>query len=415
MPATLATLALVFGAISCGDDTAVTRYQVTYSFTGGRSEAVQLTATVDYATARRRVVTPSSPLAVCEPRIGASLQALDNGRGRLTVQYYAPTDDTGGTDSNPLLAARAALAGPAALFDCTFEVVGVAPFAFFDATITDALDAEGNAVVRPEIQTRVVPLGPPPPPFPDNFVDYDITLAVDNDAGPLGALQFDVSYLGDDGGWRRRDGSPRCSWNPQIELHACNDRTSRTLRCAAVEINGFDTPTDVVTCVLAASEEPMPDSFAVSLVEASSPEFSPASVDMRVGHIAETDPGVSQATPSYDVTAEVIDDVGRVGALQFEIEHTGTSGGWQGAGGGVRCSWHLEAALSSCNDIGGGRVRCAIVDIAGFDTPAPTVTCTFKTDETLSPSNFVVNVVDASSPEFGPLGLEMEVTRVERR
>ncbi len=130
---------------------------------------------------------------------------------------------------------------------------------------------------------------------------------------------------------------------------------------------------------------------------------------------AENDPGVSRSTPSYDVTAEVLNNAGLLGALQFDINHTGASGGWQGAGGGVRCQWQTGGGLQTCNDIGGGRVRCALVEIAGIQTPTRVVTCTFKTSDSLSASNFDVSVVDASTPDFDPASPNMAVTSVAKR
>jgi hypothetical protein len=130
---------------------------------------------------------------------------------------------------------------------------------------------------------------------------------------------------------------------------------------------------------------------------------------------AENDPGVSRATPSYDVTVEIMNNAGLIGALQFDLNHSGNSGGWQGAGGGVRCSWNVSGGITACNDVGSGRARCALADISGFQTPASIVTCTFKTDEAVSASDFNVQVIDSSTPDFDPATVNMAVTSVVQR
>jgi len=129
----------------------------------------------------------------------------------------------------------------------------------------------------------------------------------------------------------------------------------------------------------------------------------------------ENDPGVSRATPSYAVTVEILNNAGLVGALQFDINHTGGSGGWQGAQGSVRCTWNVSGGITACNDVGSGRVRCALADVSGFQTPSSIATCIFRTDEGLSASDFNVQVIDASDPEFKQASVNMAVTSVVQR
>jgi hypothetical protein len=129
----------------------------------------------------------------------------------------------------------------------------------------------------------------------------------------------------------------------------------------------------------------------------------------------ENDPDVTPMTPAYDVTVEVTNDAGLIGALQFDLDHRGGSGGWQGARAGVACRWLVGGGITACNDTGAGKVRCALADISGFQTPAPIVTCVFKTSESVSPSSFSVQVVDASDPEFNKASVNMAVTSVLQR
>lgn len=129
----------------------------------------------------------------------------------------------------------------------------------------------------------------------------------------------------------------------------------------------------------------------------------------------ENDPGVSHSTPSYAVTVEILNGAGLVGALQFDVNHTGGSGGWQGSKGSVRCSWNVSGGITACNDVGSGRVRCALADVSGFQTPASIATCIFRTDDPVNASNFNVNVIDASDPEFKQISVNMAVTSVVKR
>ena len=130
---------------------------------------------------------------------------------------------------------------------------------------------------------------------------------------------------------------------------------------------------------------------------------------------AENDPGVVQSTPSYDVTVDILNNAGLIGALQFDINHTGKSGGWQGQGGSVRCNWRIGGGLAVCNDVSSGRVRCAFTDLSGFQTPAAVITCIFRTDDALNASNFNVHVVEATSPDFVNASVNMAVTSVVQR
>jgi hypothetical protein len=101
---------------------------------------------------------------------------------------------------------------------------------------------------------------------------------------------------------------------------------------------------------------------------------------------------------SYDVTVAVTSDSGVLGALQFDVTHLGSSGGFVGAGASVKCDPAVAVALTSFNDKGNGQLSAAFVDLQGFHTPTPVATCRFKTREQLSPQSFQVTAVDASAP-----------------
>lgn len=147
------------------------------------------------------------------------------------------------------------------------------------------------------------------------------------------------------------------------------------------------------------------DSFGGATPGGSTPGGAPASAAQR-GY----DPTDNQPVPEYLVQIGVTSTSGLLGALQFVVNHTGSSGGWQGAGGSVNCTFNTPAALAVCNDVGGGRLKCGVVDTSGFDTPSTVVSCVFKTEENLRTSDFAVSVEEASDVELNKMEVTMAIT-----
>ncbi len=128
------------------------------------------------------------------------------------------------------------------------------------------------------------------------------------------------------------------------------------------------------------------------------------------------DPSDNQPVAEYIVQIGVASESGPLGALQFDVDHTGSSGGWQGSAGGVNCNFDTPAGLAVCNDKGGGRLSCALVDMSGFDTPAAIVTCVFKTSEGLDAADFSLSVQDAADVESHNVsGVTMGINDLVRR
>ncbi|GEM_PF-1808650 len=117
----------------------------------------------------------------------------------------------------------------------------------------------------------------------------------------------------------------------------------------------------------------------------------------------------------YLVQIGVISQSGLLGALQFDVDFTGCSGGWQGAGGSVNCSFEVPVGLAQCNDLGGGGLRCALVDVDGFDTPIAVVTCVFKTSENLLATDFAFSPLDAADVNANKVDVVMAVTDLVQR
>jgi hypothetical protein len=87
----------------------------------------------------------------------------------------------------------------------------------------------------------------------------------------------------------------------------------------------------------------------------------------------------------------------RIGALQLEVTHLGDSGGFIGRGDAVDCE-ALVDALIAANYFGERTAKIGLINLQGIPTPAPVVRCGFRTRESLSPADFLVEVVDASTP-----------------
>jgi hypothetical protein len=89
---------------------------------------------------------------------------------------------------------------------------------------------------------------------------------------------------------------------------------------------------------------------------------------------------------------------GRFGALQLDIEHLGDSGGFVGREDRVQCVALVEAIVAA-NYLGERTVKIGIISLQGIATPADIVRCEFRTTEDLVPSDFEIEVTDASDTE----------------
>lgn len=90
-----------------------------------------------------------------------------------------------------------------------------------------------------------------------------------------------------------------------------------------------------------------------------------------------------------------------VGALQFDIEYTG-SGRFVGDADAAACETKVEGALSSYNHIVGQKMlRAAFVSVKGFQGPMRVSECKFQGDA--KAEDFKITVRDSSSPDLEPV------------
>jgi hypothetical protein len=131
--------------------------------------------------------------------------------------------------------------------------------------------------------------------------------------------------------------------------------------------------------------------------------------------------GVNDATDDdarateYGVRFELAQTSGPLGALQFDVNYSGGSGGWLGAGGGAACTWLVSAAIHACNDKRGGDLTCALVDTNGIAGPLALMECTFKSRNSVAAGDFSVRVTDASTPDLEPADARVFVSGVYAR
>ncbi|MEE8312327.1 MAG: hypothetical protein V3R77_08720, partial [Candidatus Binatia bacterium] len=206
--------------------------------------------------------------------------------------------------------------------------------------------------------------------------DYAVTFSVTSDSGSLAALQFDVRYLDGNGGWVGAAGSVVCSTLIDVALATYNDRGAGRLSAAIIDLEGFDTPNAMSTCVLRAADAPTAQSFAIIVLDATTPDSTGPGVGrpdpfpiMQVTSITVVDdPPASSTTTTtfapiasdYDVTVSVTSDSGALAALQFDVRYLDGNGGWGGSAGSVACTTLVDAALSTYNDRGGDWLSAAI-------------------------------------------------------
>ena len=249
---------------------------------------------------------------------------------------------------------------------------------------------------------------------------YSVTFAVSSNSGILGHLSFEARSLDGLGHWGRFGPGSGTSCNILVPAYSLNfDDTDdgRLVATVTEDALGWDTPTDVARCTFT---RPIPglreSDFQVTVTEASPPGMPDAQIGttMEVSAIRQHAANPSPEDPVYDVTLSVVSESGPLGALQFDTLFLGTRGGWVGAGAGAACISRVDAQLYSVNDVGGGLLKAALVDLDGFPSPGPILTCMFKTGEALEPSSFEITTIDASPPGLEGLQIfpRMAVTEV---
>jgi len=113
--------------------------------------------------------------------------------------------------------------------------------------------------------------------------------------------------------------------------------------------------------------------------------------------------GFALATPG-NAAAQVdcsfsihLDDAVSVGAIQYDLDYSGTGGDINGTGGSVDCT-DLTSSIANFFDDDAGTVNAAYLSFAGFNGPTDLATCNMTAPSVPTGTDFVVTVSDATDP-----------------
>lgn len=97
-----------------------------------------------------------------------------------------------------------------------------------------------------------------------------------------------------------------------------------------------------------------------------------------------------------------IQSASRLGALQLEITHLGSSGSFIGRGDKLDCVALVDAILAA-SYVGENVAKIGLISLHGVVTPSAIMRCGFRTREELGAADFSVEVTDASDTESLPV------------
>lgn len=255
-------------------------------------------------------------------------------------------------------------------------------------------------------------------------VAYLVQANLAQTSGLVGALQFEINYSGEGGGWSSTEGFVDCYWWVDATLQGCNGRSSSALVCAVVDPAGFPGPAPLVQCeFLAPIDDLTASDFDVRVVDASGPDLAP--IDVEVVLDVGLAPGETTTTTDpenppieYDVVF-AISDQGTLTfeSLEFTIAHPGARGSWIQSDNAVDCRWLVEADSSFCTETSGRLLNCIAADEPGFDLDAAILECGFSSSEpSVGTGDFVVRVQAAITPGGGMMdGVDVAVASVTPR
>ncbi|MEO2138426.1 MAG: hypothetical protein ABGY28_13310 [bacterium] len=107
-----------------------------------------------------------------------------------------------------------------------------------------------------------------PAPPPADPVTYELRLAVTTSGVALGALQFELRHLGASGGFVGRGGSVECNGSISGAMATFNNVGNGKIKGAIIDIDGFPVPSEIATCSFRTSEDLLPGSFDMTVIEA---------------------------------------------------------------------------------------------------------------------------------------------------
>jgi hypothetical protein len=104
-----------------------------------------------------------------------------------------------------------------------------------------------------------------------NATDYSLTFSVEpGDAVPvtIGALQFEVTYLGNNGGFIGSGDQIDCVVLVDA-IVAGNDPRQDVARIGMISLQGFHAPSPIIRCGFRTADDLAPESFRIEVLDAS--------------------------------------------------------------------------------------------------------------------------------------------------
>jgi hypothetical protein len=114
-------------------------------------------------------------------------------------------------------------------------------------------------------------------------ISYVVSFNLEQTTGLVGALQFEVKYLGDDGDWLGAKAKVRCTWRVVAAIKSCTGKENGRMTCAIVDSHGFVGPTALMECDFISHDgEIEAADFRVSVVDALGSDLTPIDVDVTI-------------------------------------------------------------------------------------------------------------------------------------
>lgn len=149
---------------------------------------------------------------------------------------------------------------------------------------------------------------------------------------------------------------------------------------------------------------------------AAPPAAEPADEPGTAADNYDDSPGFSPGLPEYEITVSIVDNSAELGALQFEIDHLGSSGGFISTGGRDTLDCLILGGMLGAVNKKGRSAKVGIIDLDGIPETGPIVTCGFRSAERIATGSFNVRVIDAGDTSSNPVAFPlMAVTTIVPR
>ncbi len=260
--------ALLFGATGCGPGGggSLTTFAITFSLSAAPSPLDSLSFDVAY---RGGGDFDGQGTAVECRRMSGAVGATS------TFE-----DDDIQTLAVDLTAGDTAMEAVREIVRCLFSAEAQPTTGNFTVTITEALDEDGNDV-KTQTQVLVTSIVED---SGNTSTDHFITFGVTSTHAAVGALQFDVDFLGDTGAFAVSGDKADCT-NLTANSVLATSVIDGQLTAGLISLSGFSAPTNVIRCLFISATAPVADDFDVTVTEARTVDGDPLYPDVSVSSI----------------------------------------------------------------------------------------------------------------------------------